>query len=82
MTIWLDCDHMQKVPGEEVVIISQMLASEICSGYDGVRNMRLETVNGEKVRCNRRDKVHHISTQSVPPHILANCVFLFVPKFT
>ena len=28
--------------------MSQMLASEISSGYDGIRNMRLITVNGER----------------------------------
>jgi len=42
-------DRFQTEEGEEVVVLSQMLASEITSGYDGVRNLRLETLNGQKV---------------------------------
>ena len=41
------CDHMvQREPGQEVVVLSQILASEISSGYDGIRNIVLESFNG------------------------------------
>lgn len=43
-------ERFQTVEGEEVVVLSQILASEISSGYDGIRNIKLESVNGEAVR--------------------------------
>jgi len=42
-------ERFQSRAGEEVVVLSQMLASEISSGYDGIRNIKLEHLNGERV---------------------------------
>ncbi|EKX40735.1 hypothetical protein GUITHDRAFT_164606 [Guillardia theta CCMP2712] len=42
-------ERFQSVEGEEVVVLSQILAAEICSGYDGIRNIKLDTFNGKKV---------------------------------
>ncbi|KAJ1474712.1 hypothetical protein T484DRAFT_1831286 [Baffinella frigidus] len=42
-------ERFQNREGEEVVVFSQILASEICSGYDGIRNIKLESFNDVKV---------------------------------
>jgi len=42
-------ERFQSQAGEEVVVLSQMLASDITSGYDGIRNIRVERVNGARV---------------------------------
>ena len=39
-------ERFQRSAGEEVVVLSQILASEISSGYDGIRNIILESFNG------------------------------------
>ena len=42
-------ERFQRDAGEEVVVLSQILASEISSGYDGIRNIVLDSFNGVKV---------------------------------
>ncbi len=43
-------DNRPETPGEQVVLISRVLASDINDGYQDIMFWRVETVNGQRVR--------------------------------
>ena len=47
-------NHHPKRRGEQVVILSQVLADEINAGYQGMHDVEVRRVNGREVRISRR----------------------------
>jgi len=55
--------------GEEVVIITKILADDINSSYDGMVNRRITEVNGKKI-INLRDLIRTVEADGADPYVV------------